>query len=271
MFGWLASAFCAAPPFRGKQRLFDLVFTLLPYKFARSKYGVRMKRNARDRTYQLCMLGSYGRFIERLIAERKDQFVFLDIGANQGVFSLLAAKNPVCRRVVALEPNPQTFSFLVQNIAANGFRDRITTFCAAVALEGRDILSFSSVSNHSGLANLFGKGAFDFSAIRIGGLALRTIFDEFGDLPILAKIDVEGAERAVLEALSRVSLLTRIDDVVVEVSNITGEEGGAASLLSFLRENDWREVSRSGHADHFDALFHRQATVRLKSDGVAAL
>src|SRR5690606_15761781 len=51
--------------------------------FARSSYGVRMRANWGDRTFQYCRFGVYGRVLADFLAQRTRDFVFLDIGANQ--------------------------------------------------------------------------------------------------------------------------------------------------------------------------------------------
>jgi FkbM family methyltransferase len=259
VLGWAVSLFCATPPFRGKQRLFRALFSALPYRAARSRYGVRMTRNLRDATYRFCMLGSYGRFIERLLSDRSSPFAFVDIGANQGIFTLIAARNPACRKVVAFEPNPRTFALLIENIALNAAGDNVTPICAAIALEGQDILRFSVPDAHSGAASLFGRGERHFEALRIHEGALRALLDGLDGVPIVMKVDVEGAELIVLKALEEAGLLSRVGELVLEVSDVAGGGNHAQPLLDFLNQAGWAEASRSGEGTHYDAVFRRTA------------
>ena len=49
--------------------------------------------------------------------------VFLDIGANAGWFSLLAARIATCGRVIAIEPNPGNVALLHQSLLAKNLTE----------------------------------------------------------------------------------------------------------------------------------------------------
>src|SRR3546814_19160807 len=68
-----------------------------------SRYGVKLRANWRDRTFQYCRAATYGRDLSGFLAAQDSPFAFVDIGANQGLYSLLAARNPQCARVIAFE------------------------------------------------------------------------------------------------------------------------------------------------------------------------
>jgi FkbM family methyltransferase len=57
--------------------------------------------------------------IVRKILDHK--YVAFDIGANQGLYTLILAKR--CKEVHSFEPFPQTFNILSRNIAMNGFEN----------------------------------------------------------------------------------------------------------------------------------------------------
>ncbi len=44
---------------------------------------------------------------------------FFDIGANQGLYAILAARNPVCTGIYAFEPVPTTAALLRRNASLN--------------------------------------------------------------------------------------------------------------------------------------------------------
>src|SRR5690349_1315748 len=68
--------------------------------FMRSVYGPRLLVMPGDRTFELCVRG-YGPFVAGAIAAQARPFVFLDAGANLGLFSLVAAQNLHCLRAIA--------------------------------------------------------------------------------------------------------------------------------------------------------------------------
>lgn len=126
---------------------------------------------------------------------------FLDIGANTGVFSLVAATaNPVVR-VLAFEPSPEPLAILRENVRLNG-------------LEGRLTVSPVAVSDRTGTARFFvPDGHPDMSFLegvqspRMPGRwhEVSTIVGEDlapSDFEVdLVKIDVENAEGQVVRAL----------------------------------------------------------------------
>ncbi len=124
---------------------------------------------------------------------------FWDIGANIGYFSLLAATVVGPHgRVVAFEPGHQAFQELQENIAINNFHQITAVPLAASDQEGTARLYLSKDQADTG-ANLFQGGA------RGAWEEVRTIpLDTFLKKnpyppPQFLKIDVEGAELAVLQ------------------------------------------------------------------------
>lgn len=142
---------------------------------------------------------------------------FIDVGANTGVFSLLAcAANPTVA-VVAFEPVPAVFARLVEHVRINGMSARI---------EARP----EAVSNTTGRATIFvpDYAAPTGASLRVGGL--RGMGRVSVDVPLttldqacaertrvdLIKIDVEGVEDRVLEGMPRI-LATDKPAIIVEV------------------------------------------------------
>jgi hypothetical protein len=58
-----------------------------------SRYGVKLQGNWEDLTFLFCVQGAYGYYLSELLRTAQDAFVFIDIGANQGLYSILASKN----------------------------------------------------------------------------------------------------------------------------------------------------------------------------------
>lgn len=194
------------------------------------------------------MSGVYGAFISDYIARQKSTFTFLDIGANQGIFTLCAAMNPECVRVISFEPNPQTYDFLIRNVEANGAAEKVEAINAAIA--DSDTVELHIPQGHSGGTSMFGKGrAISVPAIRPDRL------DAMIDGRVVAKIDVEGAETIVLSVLEEAGILDRISSVIIEVSEKLSGSRHSNELIDFLISKGWSEYSRAGKADHYDAIY----------------
>ena len=115
----------------------------------------------------------------------------LDVGANIGVYTLLAAKRGA--RVFAIEADPQNAEMLRRNIHLNGFDDRVTVFPIAVSEQEGVVTLFRSKGN-SGRSNLFsGTDPVRVSCRTIDSLELPPID--------VCKMDIEGSELSALRGM----------------------------------------------------------------------
>jgi FkbM family methyltransferase len=260
MFNLVVSAFNSISPFRGKQRIMKALFQWWPFSNARSYYGVSMVKNVTDSTWRACMVGSYGDFISNYIKSLNNNFIFLDIGSNQGLFGLCAAQNPNCLRVIAFEPNPDTYALLVQNIALAPQAKKFHPVCAAIGEENCGVIQMMVPAGHSGASSsqmdtsLSGRR---FSAIAVGGKLLQQIIisEDENNAEIHAKIDVEGAELLVLAELVRTGLIDKINTITIEISaNIEGASH-IGEIIEFFDRIGWTLVQRSGGESHYDAVY----------------
>ncbi|MFC1759877.1 FkbM family methyltransferase, partial [Planctomycetota bacterium] len=147
---------------------------------------------------------------------------FVDIGANTGVYSLVACSiNEECV-ALALEPVPRVVERLKNNIAINELNDRITVYeVAASACTGNIELHVpdtdvpTSASLHpDGFRGIRGSKV-RVSQIRIDDLLLTH------KPPIdLVKIDVEGFEDAVLRGMEEV--ICRNHPTIILECNLDG-------------------------------------------------
>lgn len=216
-----------------------------------SRYGVRMRANWSDRTFQYCCYATYGRALSGFIAAQHRPFAFVDIGANQGLYSLLAAHNPHCVRAVAFEPVAATFALLLDNIALNGGDTKIRPVHAAVSRHS-GTARIATDSAHSGIASLRDK-APEGEDIRILGIAgVDTLLD--GEEPMIVKIDVEGHEETVVEALLASGHRHRISAIFYEVD---ARWTDADATEARLRETGFRHFTRHGIGRHYDVLASR--------------
>jgi FkbM family methyltransferase len=127
----------------------------------------------------------------------------LDIGANTGVYSLIACAANDDSRVTAFEPVPSIFEYLVRNLRLNGWEVRCEARCEAVS----NYCGFSTFTVPTDTlvptgARLAPNGASDVNGVTIM-VRVTTADDACKDKgPIdLVKIDVEGFEDKVLEGM----------------------------------------------------------------------
>ena len=175
----------------------------------------------------------------------------MDIGANQGVFSLVAAKNNNFVEIHAFEPNLKLFSYLESNFYIN----KVNNFFihkVAIGPESTSI-SFFVPENHSGNGRIISEES-NMQVICVNRDYLNKVFTQSNKLYFI-KIDVEGSEYKVLNELFNSSINLWIKYIFIEINNKFSEED---ILIKTLRSNDFYEVSRSGNEVSYDALYARQ-------------
>ena len=128
---------------------------------------------------------SWERKVREVVETNKG--LFIDVGANIGFYSILAAKKG--NKVIAFEPNFKAFLCLQDNIKANGLQDRITAFNWA----GWSETGFLKLKEgrHTDVSQVAEEGT------TVLGMALDEVLK--GEVPSMIKIDAEGSEAKILE------------------------------------------------------------------------
>ena len=204
----------------------------------------------------LYFLGSYEPEQEELLASLVAPGALLfDVGANVGVFTLLAAARGA--RVVAFEPSPRARRLLERGIAASGLGAMVTVSPLALAdrpgactfTEGRD--------GNWGVGRIFrADGDADHGPeVEVEATTLDAMARIHGR-PTLLKMDIEGSEWLALqgarEVLSGVSAPTLLLEVHPEEIRQLG--GSTEAVLALLESHGYlrHEVRhRSERRQHF--------------------
>lgn len=162
----------------------------------------------------------------------REAAVVLDIGANTGVFSLLACTANPLATVIAFEPVPRVHDRLAENIRLNRLQDRCEARGDAVSDTGgvtrlhvpASDLPTSASLNASGFRGLEG------ILIEVPVTTIDQVARSIGAPVDLVKIDVEGFEDKVLEGMQEV--LERSRPALVIECNTDGPVEAIQSLLS---------------------------------------
>lgn len=134
--------------------------------------------------------------------------LFLDIGSNLGSCALITRYIPGTR-CIAFEPNPAVHDILAANLALNGVSDRVEALCIATGPRSGEVyLEVDDNAWRSGFAHLTEQPT-------INRVPMRTVDEVVGKRgPVrLAKLDVEGYERFVLEGMA--DILERDHPVII--------------------------------------------------------
>ncbi|MBN1761699.1 MAG: FkbM family methyltransferase [Methanomicrobia archaeon] len=148
----------------------------------------------------------------------------VDIGAQIGIFSCLAAK--YADKVIAIEPHPVNFSLLRENMRLNNQRNIVPSQMAVSGKNGVQTLFLSEqgTADHSLIP-------FDTeSLIEVTTCTLERLIESYELESIsLLKMDCEGCEYEVLNSSRK--LLNRIDRLVLE-----SHHGYTEELIRLLRD-----------------------------------
>ena len=128
---------------------------------------------------------------------------FIDIGANCGIYIVLAATINPNVRIVAIEPVPKICAALTNNVRKNSLHGRVTILNVAVG-NSEEIVDFHEAEDtRMGSLSVRGYQGQAGRLIRVQCRTLDSIVAELNIRPDFIKIDVEGFSDAVLSGASR--------------------------------------------------------------------
>jgi FkbM family methyltransferase len=173
---------------------------------------------------------------------------FIDIGANHGSYSLMAAPAVRAGRVLAFEPQPRLAALLRRSFEANGFAHARVFEVACADHEGE--ATFYVPRTMSGMGGLYekfsgGRGRRNFK------VPLRRLDDLLAgaDLPgrVAVKLDVEGSELSALRGAAGF-LRARFPLILMELNPDSARAAGHSvdDVLGFLAEIGYDRVAEPG-------------------------
>jgi FkbM family methyltransferase len=138
----------------------------------------------------------------------------LDLGANEGMFSILMSKLFPLARIISLEPVPRTFFQLVRNKGLNGCTN-IEAYNVGVGKPGQHTSTLNVSKDFSGgSTSLCTYNPDHHYATEVSVMSLDEVFELYKiDRCKLLKMDIEGME---YEVLYPSTILPRVDNMVME-------------------------------------------------------
>lgn len=138
----------------------------------------------------------------------KSSDVFIDVGANSGIYSVLASG--VCgAKSYCFEPVPETFVRLKRNLLENNISDRVVVRNVGVS-NNAGLLFFTLEDDSKNRVNKEGRG-LKVEAVRLDDI-------EFSGEQLVLKCDVEGWEMNVLGGAVDLFESGRIKVILVEMN-----------------------------------------------------
>lgn len=153
----------------------------------------------------------FNKEIYKFQAKEEDPFI-IDLGAHIGLATIYFKSLYPNAKIIAVEPNPESFRLLKKNIETVGFNDVEMINAAVGSKKGvRDFYIDSTEKHWNSTAGFYPgtwKGTYQSEKIEVEVVTLSQIISE----PVsLLKVDIEGAELKVLEeAAEKLSLVKKI-------------------------------------------------------------
>ncbi|RYG05727.1 MAG: FkbM family methyltransferase [Chitinophagaceae bacterium] len=168
--------------------------------------------------------------------------VFIDVGANVGLFTLMASKLVGANgRVYAFEPFSKSYDNLQLNISLNKFSNIIAEKLAVTDQEKDMILGFDEMDQNSGMVSEFAE--FGAGHENVHAITLDDYFSEFNGSLKMIKIDIEGGELNALRGMRSI-LLKHKPILLIELEEILLMKAGAGikAVGEFMDETGYKSV-----------------------------
>jgi FkbM family methyltransferase len=178
-------------------------------------FGYRMELDLIDHIQRMVFPGAYERWETRVVRRLlRPGMCFVDVGANVGYFTLLAARRVgPTGQVFAVEPSTYAADQLSRTILANAIPNIRLERCALGRREGEVILYDAMVGNHS--PTMLGEPGCPGRAVPVRTLD-GCVLDWAIDRIDLLKIFVEGYEPEVFAGATRTLVEGRLRAILCE-------------------------------------------------------
>jgi FkbM family methyltransferase len=167
------------------------------------------------------------------VSKKAGPFI-LDCGSNIGMSIVFFKALYPKAKIIGFEPEDSTYALLEKNIASNGFKE-VQLHQVALGMEDATTSFFVDPETPGSLAMSTIRSRLLKKEIVVRQRKLSTYIDREVDL---LKLDVEGAELAVLQDLVSTGTITRINQMIVEYhANIHKNQEAFSSFLGQLEKS----------------------------------
>ncbi|MBP6469996.1 MAG: FkbM family methyltransferase [Chloroflexi bacterium] len=174
---------------------------------------------------------------------------FLDVGANIGYFTLLAARLvQESGHVYAFEPNPGNCVSLRQSLTENGF-NHVTLFQNAAAEKAQTLIFSGGGADSNGrIINESEPMAQEFALPRVEAVVLDDVLADVARIDVV-KMDIEGAEPRAWEGMQQLIAKHRpvlVMEFAPDLIRVTSGADPAAFMDAIQTQYDVYVLARNG-------------------------
>lgn len=236
----------------GVLSIYNFLFkSFWPYKNVIEIQGSKMILNVNDESY--AMRKTFTAYASRDVHEKATTELFkqtvkegntvVDLGANLGYFTLLAAKIVGDKgKVFSFEPEPKNYSYLKKNIGINNYKNVMAFQKAVSDKNGKTKLyicdydsGHHTINRYDGIKAYSHGRKIEEKSIDIETVTLDSFLDGRADSVNAIKIDVEGAEMLALLGMNNILKKNKDIKMIIEFFPLLIEKMGN-SPREFIRK-----------------------------------
>lgn len=181
----------------------------------------------------------YDKYSSQILMEifnKNPNYVFVDIGANIGYFSLLAASKNM--KVVAFEPINENYTLLNKSIKYNKYDKNIKLYKTALGSK-EDKLQFNIYKTNMGLCseNNYNDNNVAYTQI-VECNKFDSYINNYDDISLIVKIDVENMEYDVLKGMEKSLENNIIEYILIEISS----DKNLKSIIDLLKKYNFSYI-----------------------------
>lgn len=211
-----------------------------------TKYGFSVYSNLKDRILELDVNATWEDMESTFIVHNlKEGAVFVDVGANIGYFSMLAAQQKA-GKVLAIEPIPKTYDMLNMNIEYNMFTDVIEPLNIALGSKEHTAKFICSLGPKNHMEYEVDDIHRDLPTINVNVTTLDNLLKyrkEIGRIDFI-KVDIEGAEHSfLLGARKTMEVFKPIIMIEIEEHRLTKYNVTAENVFNFMNDLGYKYLS----------------------------
>lgn len=188
----------------------------------------------------------------------KEGDIVVDIGAAFGFYTILASQMVGQKgRVIAIEPQPESFQMLNSNIKLNKLSNVKTLNYAVYSNETK----LKLYNTYSVLPERAVKNTSEYSEIKAN--TLDNLLFQIGNIDEVnwIKIDVEGAELEVLKGATNMLFKSKDLTILIEVHNLENNKNLYEDVMTLLKQFNFKltyEKIHNGGERHIIVSKHQQ-------------
>lgn len=195
----------------------------------------------------------------------KEGMVVVDIGANIGYYSLIAAMLVgESGKVYAFEPVPDNYVLLVKNIRANSYTNIVATQKAVSDSSGKARLFLSDMAHdHSFSTKNVISDRHRAGSIEVDTITLDEFFRKEAKQRIdIIKIDAEGAEWLILRGMENLIRINKKLKILIEFwpEGVRSLGSNPLELVNILYDNNFRVQLVDQDKQEINEISHEQLT-----------